>query len=123
MAVCAVAASPVRAERSLRLVVLLAVLGMLGLAPASRPASAAGHGGLAQAVSQAAADQDCSVPPRIFRGVQPEQPAVSAVVPHAVILRRPCPVARVEDRAWRGSVGAWFAVSRAGRAPPFSSGI
>jgi len=125
MAVRAVAAAPARSERSLRLVVLLAVLGMLGLAPAARPVVAAGdQGALAQAVSWVSAGEDCSVPPRIFRGVQPEQPAVPVVAPFSPVLVRPSSaVVRVRDRAWRGFAEAWFVVSRAGRAPPFSSGI
>lgn len=105
--------------RVLRLVVLLAVLA--GLVPGVRTALVPDHGALAGAV-HASWSEDCSAPPRAVR--VGEQPVVAAVEPSVFVVVCPSPaVVGVRERVVAGSERAWFAVSRAGRAPPFFSGI
>ncbi len=123
MAVRVVAAS--RRGRAGRPLVPLAVLAMLavlaGLVPGLRPASAVDQGVLA-GFGHAVWDEDCSAPPRLVRVA--EQPAVPVVESSVLVVAGPPPaVAWVRNGVWDGAERVWFAVSRAGRAPPSSSGI
>lgn len=105
--------------RVLRLLVLLAVLAGLVPGAASGPV---GDPGVLAGVVHAAWSEDCSAPPRVVR--VGEQFAVPAVEPSVFVPVCPPPVsAGVRGRAGERSGWAWFAVARAGRAPPFSSGI
>ncbi|WP_344247492.1 hypothetical protein [Actinocorallia libanotica] len=118
MAVRVVAAS--WRGRAWRLVVLLAVLA--GLVPGVRLAVAADQG-VSAGIGHVVWDEECSALPRLARIV--EQPPVVPVVESSVLLVAgpSAAVAWVRDGVWEGPGRAWFAVSRAGRAPPFSSGI
>ncbi|WP_106401753.1 hypothetical protein [Actinocorallia populi] len=102
-----------------RLVVLLAVLA--GLAPGVRLAPPAEPGVLA-GVGHVVWDEDCSAPPRLVRVA--EQPVVPVAEPSAlVVVVAPPVVAWVRGQVWEGAERSWFAVSRAGRAPPLLPGI
>lgn len=105
--------------RVLRLLVLLAVLA--GLVPGAVSVPAADPGALV-GVAHAAWSEECSAPPRVVR--VGEQLAVPAVEPSVFVPVCPPPVvAGVRGRAGKRFGWAWFVVARAGRAPPFSSGI